>query len=80
LTSNFGLRIAARFRLDATRTPREITLLTQQGVEWPGIYLLDGNSLKICVKQNGPERPTTFTTKGRDGVFLYIMEREPAAP
>jgi uncharacterized protein (TIGR03067 family) len=80
LTNNQGLRIAGRFRLDATRAPREITLLPEQGGESPGIYLLEGSSLKLCVNQSGPKRPTTFTTKDQEGVILYVLGREGAAP
>jgi RNA polymerase sigma factor (sigma-70 family) len=80
LGDNFGLRITARFRLDATRNPREITLLPERGGESPGIYQFDGNSLKICINQNGPKRPREFTTAGQEGVFLYVVAREPASP
>jgi hypothetical protein len=34
----------------------------------------------MCVNQTGPERPRTFTTAGQEGVFLYVAEREAAAP
>jgi uncharacterized protein (TIGR03067 family) len=34
---NLGLRIMGSVRLDATRSPPEITLLPEQGGEWPGI-------------------------------------------
>ena len=77
---NFGLRVTGRFRLDATRTPAEITLLSEQGSEWPGIYLIDGTSLRICLNQTGPERPRAFATAGQQGVFLYVAERAAAAP
>jgi uncharacterized protein (TIGR03067 family) len=81
LTDNLGQPlIATQFQLDATRTPKEITLRPQQGGIWPGIYLLDGDSLTLCLNQGGPQRPTTFTTQAGDSLFLYVLEREPAAP
>jgi uncharacterized protein (TIGR03067 family) len=79
LTSNLGL-IPAHYQLDSTQTPKEITLRPQLGGLWPGIYLLEGDSLKICLNQDGPNRPTTFTSQAGDTVFLYVLEREPASP
>jgi RNA polymerase sigma factor (sigma-70 family) len=76
----FGLRVTGRFRLDATRTPGEITLLPERGGEWPGIYLIEDDSLRMCINHNGPERPGTFDTTGRPGVFLYVLRRESASP
>jgi len=80
LTSDIGLNVVARFQIDANQTPLQITLHPQRGDVWPGIYLLEGNSLKICINQGGgPERPTTFTVD-REGLFLYVLDREAAAP
>jgi len=38
---------------------------------WLGIYQLDGDTLKWCVKKKG--RPTEFETK--EGAFLMILKR-----
>jgi RNA polymerase sigma factor (sigma-70 family) len=78
--TKLGLRVTGRFRLDAARTPRGITLLPERGGEWPGIYLIEDDSLRMCINHNGPERPGTFDTTGRQGVFLYVLRREPASP
>ena len=39
---------------------------------WLGIYQLDGDTLKWCVKRKG--RPTEFATG--DGAFLLILKRQ----
>ncbi|HEV3255507.1 MAG TPA: sigma-70 family RNA polymerase sigma factor [Gemmataceae bacterium] len=80
LTSNIGMNFAAQCQLDSNRTPREITLRLAQGVAYPGIYRLEGDSLKLCLNHGGPKRPTEFTTQAGDGFILYVLEREPAAP
>jgi hypothetical protein len=69
-----------RWRLDPDRTPKEITLTPNPGATWPGIYLLEGDSLKLCLNQGGPARPTRFTTRGGRTLFLYVLDREPKAP
>jgi uncharacterized protein (TIGR03067 family) len=38
----------------------------------PGIYEIDGDTLKICFSRPGVERPTEFTTKKAPG-FLYCV-------
>ena len=45
----------------------------QQGQTRPGIYKLEGNSLKICVANTNSPRPTDFTA-GQNQT-LYILER-----
>lgn len=41
---------------------------------WLGIYQLEGDTLKWCVKKKG--RPTEFATGA--GAFLLILKRQPA--
>jgi RNA polymerase sigma factor (sigma-70 family) len=80
LTSDLGPPIPSRCQLDSDRTPKEITLTPKPGVTWPGIYLLEGDSLKLCLNQGRPERPAEFSSRAGPTVFLYVLERQPAAP
>ena len=62
------------FRLDATKSPREIEFVRGNSRQL-GIYELDGDSLKLCV---GPadDRPTEFKTKPRTDHSLFVLKRK----
>jgi uncharacterized protein (TIGR03067 family) len=73
-----------RFKLDASFNPRLIDLTvtreqdgkkTEQAYE--GIYLLDGDTLKICVTTtpDKKERPMEFASKADSEVELFILKR-----
>jgi uncharacterized protein (TIGR03067 family) len=62
------------FSLDATRTPREISM-SAEGKKLAGVYKLDGDELKICVGQ-GDDRPTEFATKAGAKTLLLVLKRE----
>ena len=62
------------FSLDATRTPKEITLRTGDK-KLSGIYRLEGDELKICAGR-GDDRPTDFATEAGAKVLLIVLERE----
>jgi uncharacterized protein (TIGR03067 family) len=85
-----GKETEATFELDPSASPKRIDLKEvagpNKGLVVKGIYLLDGNTMKICMnsviveKKNGKEfpkadsnRPTEF--KGTDSV-LMVFERE----
>jgi RNA polymerase sigma factor (sigma-70 family) len=79
LTSDL-FRITGTFQIDMTRTPREITLRSEDGRTLAGIYQLEGDSLKVCINMDGPERPATFSGQAGATIFLFQLVREPAAP
>ena len=64
----------AQVTLDASKTPKTIDYGYTEGVNagktQPGIYELDGNSLKICVAATGQARPADFSTSAGDGRTL----------
>ena len=59
----------ATFKLDSTKTPKQIDIVPQNPdrggglVSFQGIYELEGNTLRICKAIPGEARPTEFTTK-----------------
>jgi len=63
------------FTVDATKTPREITIQFKDArTDWRGIYSLEGDLLRIRWTVTG-QRPTGFETKGHLGT-IYTMRRE----
>lgn len=70
------------FRLDPTRSPKEITVTWDHshvdGSLDIGIYELSGDTLKLClVKATRKARPMSFDTTGqRQDVTLMVLRRE----
>jgi uncharacterized protein (TIGR03067 family) len=55
--------------IDATRTAKP-----GKGKTYPGIYQLDGDTLRWCTAQPNGERPTELLTKR--GQFLMVLKRQ----
>jgi hypothetical protein len=60
-------------RIDPVVKPREIDLRYKHAVAF-GIYELDGDFLKLIVRDSGAERPSTF--KGSPDGMLFTLERD----
>jgi len=61
------------YKLDAKKKPRQIDLnVDDKALE--GIYVLDGNNLKLCVAKAG-DRPSEFTSPGDSKVMLLVLLR-----
>lgn len=65
------------FSLDPETMPRAIDLKIQKGADegktQPGIYTLDGETLRIAFgKPGAKQRPRAFATSG-DGAALFVM-------
>jgi RNA polymerase sigma factor (sigma-70 family) len=73
-SSTFGLHVGT-FKLDPGKDPKEIDLAQGETVVVPGIYSLDGDTLKVCVKR-GAERPTGFNATEGAGTTLLVLKRE----
>ena len=69
----------ATYTLDPTKKPSAIdfTSIKEQKLV-QGIYLLEGDSLKICYDPDGEpkERPEAFTSTGGNGRVLMVLKRE----
>lgn len=66
----------ATFKLDAGKQPKAIDILPLNMKPAPGIYELKGDTLKICWRRNGQDRPTGFKADAGSGYFLLVLKRE----
>jgi uncharacterized protein (TIGR03067 family) len=68
------------FQVDVAKTPRTIDLtvkMDDKAVALPGIYLLEGDDLKLCLAaEPGAKRPTEFKTEKGAGVGLFVLKRD----
>jgi RNA polymerase sigma-70 factor (ECF subfamily) len=64
------------YKLDPARKPKEITFTGQEGKTQPGVYKLDGDTLTICINEEGNERPTEFASKEGTKLTLIVFKRE----
>ena len=67
------------FKLDPTTKPRifdaTIAAGNDKGTVLEGIYQLEGDKLKLCVRLIGKDRPSDFASKVGSGVVLVTLER-----
>jgi uncharacterized protein (TIGR03067 family) len=68
------------FKIDATKTPKEIDILDGSGMRNDqtklGIYELDGDTYRYCLAPAGKPRPAQFTSKEGSGYSLGVSKRE----
>jgi uncharacterized protein (TIGR03067 family) len=66
-------------KLDAGKKPRQIDAVAEdgplKGKAMPGIYELNGDTMRVCFAQPGGERPTEFRTKEGTGQVLLGYKR-----
>jgi len=68
------------YLLDPSKKPKEIDLTLkvgpQKGRTERGIYLLDGDSLKICIQSNkDAARPRDFSSPAGSQISLTVLQR-----
>jgi uncharacterized protein (TIGR03067 family) len=66
--------------LESSRKTKAINTWDQDGPyadqTVPGIYELDGDTLKLCFARPGDERPKEFTTKSGTGFLFCVYKRQ----
>jgi uncharacterized protein (TIGR03067 family) len=66
--------------LDSSRKPKAINTWDQDGPyedqTVPGIYEIDGETLKVCFARPGQERPKEFTTNAGTGFVSCVYKRQ----
>jgi RNA polymerase sigma-70 factor (ECF subfamily) len=71
--------VTATVRLDTTSNPKTIEVLHGGGLLWEGIYLLDEDTMKVCVVPAGHKRPTRFSTAANAPPMLVVLKRDGVA-
>jgi uncharacterized protein (TIGR03067 family) len=66
--------------LDPAQTPKAMNTWDLDGPfqdqTVPGIYLLDGDTLKLCFARPGEKRPTELTTRSGTGFLVVVYKRQ----
>jgi uncharacterized protein (TIGR03067 family) len=63
------------FRLNPSKKPKEIDGREDGNPVVKGIYLLVGDTLKVCIALPGKDRPTEFVTRQGTNSTLMILQR-----
>jgi uncharacterized protein (TIGR03067 family) len=76
-----GWQIQWYHRLDAGKDPRQIDIAAQ--LNGPpiikGIYVLDGDELRLCLGELGKDRPAAFPKEPKPGEVLILQRAKEAA-
>jgi uncharacterized protein (TIGR03067 family) len=75
----FTLDVAGnRGAIDLTPRYREfdgVQIGIEDGSRRGGIYVMEGNRLKLCLNMKGAQRPSKFATEPGSGLVLFVFER-----
>jgi uncharacterized protein (TIGR03067 family) len=64
------------YTLDPTARPKAIDITDKDRRRTPGIYSLDGDTLKVCMNEGRKERPTAFASKQGTHLSVWVFKRE----
>lgn len=65
----------ATYRIDPRVSPKAFDLVREDGKMLPGIYLLEGDILVVCLKEVGQERPKALVSDPKSGQRLLVFQR-----
>ena len=67
------------YSLDSTTNPKQINMVGTEGAlrgkEAHGIYLLEGDTLRICYTMPGEQRPQAFQSVAGSKAYLILWKR-----
>jgi len=79
-STGMGATYEGTLELDASVVPRQIDMKFAAGPEKgnmnPGIYEVQGNTLKLCLATRGDARPSSFASAAGSGVAFETLTRE----
>jgi uncharacterized protein (TIGR03067 family) len=65
------------YKIDPTKKPKTIDLTEEGKTEpSPGIYALEGDTLKLCVSSKPSERPTEFSGKPKNHMLIVLKRQK----
>jgi uncharacterized protein (TIGR03067 family) len=71
-----GMKITeGTVKLDATKSPRELDAVADDGKAMKGVYKYDGDELVVNFSQPGQDRPADFTCKEGSNCILLHYKR-----
>lgn len=75
-----GREQTGTLQLDPSKNPKTLDIRYQSGASeerfFPGIYTVDGDTLKVCLGTDGQHRPREFATKPDAHVVRFVLQRE----
>ena len=68
-----------KLKIDPSKSPKTINAVIEKGAHegdiLPGIYQLEGDTLKVCLSTDGDARPREFKTEPKSGRLLLVCKR-----
>jgi uncharacterized protein (TIGR03067 family) len=71
-----GKQQELKFKLNASKNPKEIDSVGPDNQVHKGIYVLDRDDLKVCINPAPDERPTEFATQAGTKTELIVLKRD----
>jgi uncharacterized protein (TIGR03067 family) len=72
--------VEATARLDSAKNAKAIDVTYTEGEKKgktvPGIYEIDGDTVRVCFSRPGDDRPSEFSAKAGSGRTLVVYKRE----
>ncbi|MBI1917379.1 MAG: TIGR03067 domain-containing protein [Planctomycetes bacterium] len=66
----------ATYKVDPAKKPKEIDITHEGGKTMQGIYVVEGDTLKVCFSKPDSPRPTEFSAKEGSDCMLVVLKRE----
>ncbi|MFN4260971.1 MAG: TIGR03067 domain-containing protein [Gemmataceae bacterium] len=67
---------AVRFELNTATKPKSIDFTLPSDEVKKGIYVLEGDTLRLCWDDDGDERPKEFASKPETDLILFVLKRD----